>query len=148
MRILIEGLKALEIPVLVTQQYTKGLGKTVSGIAEVLPGRQRIEKIAFSCCDEPEFMNKLNSLDKEFIIVAGIETHVCVLQTTLDLLEKGFIPVVVRDCVSSRKKKDYRAAIERMRKEGVVITTYESILFELLRFAGTDEFRQISRLVK
>jgi nicotinamidase-related amidase len=148
-RILLEGLKALEIPVLVTQQYTKGLGETIPEIAEILPpGQQRIEKISFSCCDEPAFMKELNKLDKEFVIIAGIETHVCVLQTALDLIENGFVPVVVQDCVSSRKESDYRVAIERMKKEGVVITTYESILFELCRFAGNEVFKQISRLVK
>jgi nicotinamidase-related amidase len=147
-RILIEGLKVLQVPILVTQQYTKGLGETVPSVAEVLPGEQRIEKIAFSCCDEPVFMKELNRVDKEFVIIAGIETHVCVLQTALDLIENGFIPVVVQDCVSSRKKSDFRVAINRMRKEGAIITTYESVLFELCRFAGSDEFKQISGLVK
>jgi len=147
-RILIEGLKALEIPLLVTQQYTKGLGETIPGITEVLPDQQRIEKISFSCCDEPAFMKELNQLDKEYVIVTGIEAHVCVLQTTLDLIENGFVPVVVEDCVSSRKKRDHRVAIDRMRKEGIIITTCESILFELCRYAGTETFKQISMLVK
>jgi len=147
-RILIEGLKALDIPLLVTQQYTKGLGDTIPEIVEVLPGRSRIEKISFSCCDEPEFMKELIHLDKKFVIIAGIEAHVCVLQTALDLAEKNYVPVVVQDCVSSRKKNDFRMATERMRDEGIYITTYESVLFELCRFAGTDSFKQISRLVK
>ncbi|MBL7113968.1 MAG: hydrolase [Bacteroidales bacterium] len=147
-RILIEGLKALEIPVLVTQQYTKGLGETIPEIAEALSGQSHIEKISFSCCDEPAFMKELVQQDKEFVIIAGIEAHVCVLQTALDLVENSYIPVVVHDCVSSRKKNDFRMAIERMRNEGIVITTCESVLFELCRFAGTDSFKQISRLVK
>jgi len=147
-RILIEGLKALEIPVLLTQQYTKGLGETIPDIAGVLPGQSPIEKISFSCCDEPGFMKELIRLDKEFIIIAGIEAHVCVLQTALDLVDNNYMPVVVQDCVSSRKKNDFRMAIERMRNERIIITTYESVLFELCRFAGTDSFKQISRLVK
>ena len=147
-RILIEGLKALDIPVLLTQQYTKGLGETIPGIAELLPDNSPIEKISFSCCDEPLFMKELIQRDKKFIIIAGIEAHVCVLQTALDLVENNFVPVVVQDCVSSRKKSDYRVAIERMRSEGVIVTTYESVLFELCRYAGTDSFKQISRLVK
>ncbi len=147
-KILIEGLKVLEIPILVTQQYTKGLGETINDITGTLSGQSHIEKISFSCCDEPLFMKELGRQDKEFIIIAGIEAHVCVLQTALDLIKNSYFPVVVQDCVSSRTKNDSHMAIERMRSEGVIITTYESVLFELCRFAGTDSFKQISRLVK
>jgi nicotinamidase-related amidase len=147
-RILIEGLKVLEIPLLVTQQYTKGLGGTIPAIAEVLAGQPHIEKISFSCCDEPAFMKELNQLGKRFFVLAGIEAHVCVLQTALDLIENSYVPVVVQDCVSSRRKNDIRIAMERMQAEGAIISTYESLLFELCRYAGTDSFKQISSLVK
>ncbi len=82
------------------------------------------------------------------MIIAGIETHVCVLQTTIDLISNGYRPVIVEDCVGSRKPNDKAMAIERMRKEGAYITTYESILFELLRYSGTDAFKKVSKLVK
>lgn len=146
--ILIEGLKILGIPMLVTEQYTKGLGFTVPEIKTSLENRETFEKTVFSCCDDPEIILELNNLDRKFVILAGIETHVCVLQTAVDLIENGFIPVVVEDCVSSRKPNDKVVAIDRMRQEGAYISTYESILFELARVSGTDQFKAISRLVK
>jgi nicotinamidase-related amidase len=85
---------------------------------------------------------------KENIIIAGIESHVCILQTVTDLKRNGYHPVVVEDCVSSRTENDKKIAIGRMRQEGAIITTCESILFELLRYSGTEQFRGISRLVK
>ncbi len=146
--ILIEGLKLLNIPVVVTQQYTKGLGATIEPIMSVLETKQVVEKISFSCCDENIFNTELASLDKKFIIVAGIEAHICVLQTVIDLLSAGYIPVVIEDGVSSRNKINKTVAVERMRNEGAIITTCESILFELCRFAGTETFKGIARLVK
>ena len=145
---LIEGLQVLSVPIVVTQQYTKGLGPTDPSIVNRISGFSHIEKNTFSSCGEPAFMEKLSSLGKKNIILCGIETHVCVLQTCLDLIESGYIPVVVEDCVSSRKLNDKEIAIERMRQEGARITTLESLLFELTRCAGTDTFKNISRLVK
>jgi nicotinamidase-related amidase len=146
--ILIQGLKALEIPIVVTQQYTKGLGGTIPALVETLGTSEYLEKVAFSCCDDQGFMDKLAHVDRKYIIIAGIEAHVCVLQTTIDLLEKDYLPVVVEDCISSRSPNDRRIAVERMRSEGAIVTTYESILFELLRYSGTSEFKEISKLVK
>jgi nicotinamidase-related amidase len=145
---LIQGLKVLNIPVIVTQQYTKGLGSTIPKLFEVLERTDYIEKVAFSCCDEGGFMDELNRLNRRYVIIAGIEAHVCVLQTTIDLIEKNFQPVIVEDCISSRSLNDKTIAIERMKAEGAIITTCESILFELLRYSGTSEFKEISRLVK
>jgi hypothetical protein len=146
--VLIKGLKTLNIPFLITEQYVQGLGSTVQPIAVCLEGITRIEKSAFSCCDEPKFMLELASSAMENVIVMGIESHVCVLQTVIDLIRNGYRPIVVEDCISSRKENDKRIAIGRMRKEGAFITTYESILFELLRVSGTAEFKSISKLVK
>jgi len=146
--ILIQGLQVLQIPVLVTEQYTKGLGPTIQSLQQHLQGIGVMEKMAFSCCDDQVFMNKLGELKKKFIVITGIESHVCVMQTAIDLLEHEFIPVVAEDCVSSRNLNDKAMAINRMRRSGAIITTYESILFELLRYSGTDEFKAISRLVK
>jgi len=146
--ILIQGLQVLEVPIMVTEQYTKGLGFTVEMLKRLFPSFQSIEKIAFSCCDDDQFVLKLKALSKKYIIIAGVETHVCVLQTSMDLLEKGFTPVVVEDCVSSRKLKDKQVALARIDKSGGIITTYESILFELIRFAGNETFKAISKLVK
>jgi nicotinamidase-related amidase len=93
-------------------------------------------------------MEGIATSGKENIIIAGIESHVCVMQTAIDLINNGYHPVVVEDCVSSRSENDKKMAIERMRDEGAIITTCESILFELLRFSGTEQFKGISKLVK
>ncbi|HTX87901.1 MAG TPA: hydrolase [Bacteroidales bacterium] len=146
--LLIEGLKILHVPVFVTEQYTKGLGPTIAPVVSVLGDLKRIEKMSFSCCDEPTVMEGIAVLGRENIIVGGIESHVCVLQTVVDLKRNGYHPIVVEDCISSRRENDKRIAVERMRQEGAVITTYESLLFELLRFSGTEQFKAISRLVK
>lgn len=145
---LISGLRILDVPIVVTQQYTQGLGGTLAELEEVLGEYKHIEKTSFSCCDEPRFNEDLALASKMYVIVWGIETHVCVLQTVNDLIGQGYIPVVVEDCVGSRRPNDKKIAIERMRQAGALITTYESILFELLKYSGTDQFREISRLVK
>lgn len=145
---LIEGLQMLGVPVIVTQQYTKGLGMTVAQVMDRLPEFSYIEKISFSCCDEPLVMEKLQSLNRKNIIICGIEAHVCVLQTCIDLVANGFVPVVAEDCVSSRNLNDKKIAIERIKQEGGIITTMESILFELTRKAGSDLFKKISGIVK
>ncbi|MCX6248541.1 MAG: hydrolase [Bacteroidetes bacterium] len=145
---LIEGLKIIGIPIFITEQYVKGLGPTIEPVATLLGSHPRIEKMSFSCCDEPRLMEGIAVTGKENIIIAGIESHVCVLQTVVDLHRNGYHPVVVEDCVSSRNENDKRTAIQRMRQEGAIITTTESILFELLRYSGTEQFRGISRLVK
>ena len=146
--ILLSGLKALDIPVILTEQYPKGLGSTLEEIKLKLPNIDPLEKISFSCCDDSSYMEALRASGKSQIIICGIETHVCVMQTVIDLLEKDFIPVVIADCVSSRSPSDKHIALERMSHEGAIISTYESILFELARVAGTDTFKTISKLVK
>lgn len=145
---LINGIQALGVEILVTEQYSKGLGHTIAPIRDILNGYRHIEKMAFSCCGSDEFMNSLKSTGKKNVIIAGIESHVCVLQTVLDLIENGFQPVLVEDCVSSRKPGDKNTALERMRQEGAIITTYESLLFELLVVSGTETFKAISKIVK
>jgi nicotinamidase-related amidase len=142
------GLKVLEIPFLVTEQYPKGLGYTILPLKMVFGEYSAIEKMAFSCCDEPQFANVLNTSGRKNVILCGIETHVCVLQTALDLLQAGYQPIVIEDCVSSRKLSDKHTAIGRLQQEGVIITSLESILFELTRYSGTDTFKVISKLVK
>ena len=145
---LIEGLKVLDIPLVITEQYPKGLGVTVEELSVLVSQDALIEKIAFSCCDEPAVLQNAAIQNRKTIIIAGIEAHVCVLQTVVDFLAAGYTAVVVEDCISSRSREDKLVAVERMRAEGAVITTCESILFELARVAGTDEFKAISRLVK
>jgi nicotinamidase-related amidase len=145
---LAEGLRLLGIPRLVTEQYPRGLGPTVPELRAALPEEAPLEKISFSCCEDEGFMSRLEGLGRKNVVVAGIEAHVCVLQTVLDLLAAGYIPVVVADCISSRQAGDRRIACERIRAEGGMLTTSESLLFELCRRAGSPLFKEISRLVK
>jgi nicotinamidase-related amidase len=147
--VLLEGTRALGLPLIWTEQYVKGLGATIPAIAELAaPLASPIEKLSFSCCPVPEVDAELKRLRPETVIVAGIETHVCVLQTCLDLLEGGYRPVLVSDCTSSRHAHDRERALRRLEQAGVTLTTVESVLFELLVRAGTEEFKAISRLVK
>ena len=142
--LLLAGLELLGIPMVVTQQYTKGLGMTVAEIVDAARTEEYVDKISFSAYECVKEQIK----DKKFIIVCGIETHICVLQTVLDLIAEGYIPVVVADCISSRKAIDKKMALKRMRDEGAIVTTYESVLFELLKVAGTEESKRIQRLIK
>ena len=145
---LIQGIRAMEVPLIVTEQYNKGLGFTLPEIKESCQNVPTFEKSAFSCCDDEHILKAILTTRKKNIILCGIESHICVQQTALDLIEKGFQPVVISDCVSSRKLSDKETAIMRMRKAGAIVTSYESILFELCRFAGTEQFKAISKIVK
>jgi nicotinamidase-related amidase len=145
---LAQNMKILEVPVIVTEQYKKGLGETIPSLAALVQECPHSEKTAFSCCDDPAIMEKLELSSKRTVVLAGIESHICLLQTALDLKERGFHPVVVEDCVGSRKPDNKRIAMARLVQEGIIITSYESLLFELCRVSGTDEFKAISKLVK
>lgn len=147
-QLLIQGLNELGLPVNITQQYTRGLGETIEGIKSVLPEFVYIEKREFSCCDEPSVIEKLKEVNAGNILICGIESHVCVLQTAIDLKQSGFNPVVVMDCVSSRTPESIEMARERFRFEGIMMTSVESILFELTRSSAAPEFKAISNLVK
>ncbi|MDD4604491.1 MAG: hydrolase [Bacteroidales bacterium] len=146
--VLIEGLKILKVPIFFTEQYPKGLGPTIPQIATSLKGVPRYEKASFSCCDEPPIMLDLAASGTENVIIAGIESHVCVLQTAIDLKHNGYHPIVVEDCIASRNPNEKKIALERMQTEGIPITTCEAILFELLRYSNVPEFKQISKLIK
>ena len=146
--ILIQGLNELYVPLTVTQQYTKGLGDTLPEISSIIPNFKYFEKSDFSCYDVADFKWKLDDYETKNIIICGIETHVCVLQTAIDLKEAGLNPIVVMDCVSSRTKENWELAKERFRAENIMMASYESILFELTRSAGGLVFKAISKLVK
>ena len=146
--ILIKGLKLHNIPIIVNEQYKKGIGETISSLKELTDSYPHFEKTTFSCCGNEDGLAAIKATGKKFVILAGIETHVCVLQTALDLLEEGLQPVLVTDCVNSRKEKDKEMAIMRLVQAGVIPTTYESILFELTVNAKNPCFKEISSLVK
>lgn len=145
---LIAGMQALNVPIIVTEQYVKGLGHTIEPIQAALTEYKPIEKMTFSCCGEAMFSLKIEEHFKENIILCGIESHVCVLQTALDIQANGHNPIVVADAISSRNPYDKEIALQRLATEGIRVTTVESILFELCKTSGTDTFKAISKLVK
>jgi nicotinamidase-related amidase len=141
---MIRGAEAVGIPILVTEQYPKGLGGTVPEVAESLPaGVQPIEKLCFSAPEAEGF--ELAGRDQA--IVCGIETHVCVNQTVLDLLDQGLEVHVVADAVGSRFPENKRVGLDKAERGGAVISSVETALFELVGRAGTDEFKQVQKLV-
>lgn len=145
---LLEGLSILGIPTVFTQQYSKGLGETIPEISSLYQTFSHIEKMTFSCMDEPAYASYLDQSRKSIVLICGIESHVCVLQTAIDLQEKGYQPVVISDCISSRSLTEKQIALNRLNQEGIRISTLESILFELTRSASAPEFRAISKIVK
>jgi nicotinamidase-related amidase len=145
---LVLAFQMYKMPVLVTEQYPKGLGKTLPIIRNLFENFEVTEKTAFSCCGEPQFMEKVRGLGLKTLVVAGLETHVCVCQTVLDLLHLGFNVHVITDAVCSRHQHDFGTALRKMEKAGAILDTTEMALFELTEKAGTDTFRIISRLVK
>ena len=145
---LLKGLKTLGIPVIMTQQYTRGLGETLPEIREAAGTADYIEKTSFSCAEAPAFAEALQQMGRKNVLVIGGETHICVLQTCMDLQTLGYRPVIVRDCVSSRKAPDRETGLWRAMQEGITITSAEAVLFEMLRDAKSPHFKEISRLVK
>jgi nicotinamidase-related amidase len=144
--VLIQGARILEMPVVVTEQYPTGLGETVPEVAEHLEGVEPIEKLCFSAVDANRFPAALEGRDQ--IVLCGIETHVCVNQTAEDLLATGREVHVVQDAVSSRTVANRDLGLQKMEHSGATLTSVEMALFELLRAAGTPEFKQVQALVK
>lgn len=147
-QILIQSARILEVPILWCQQVPEALGPTAPEIAEMLAGNEPIDKACFSCWGAATFRDRLQGLGRKQALICGIETHVCIYQTALDLLREGFEPSVIADAVSSRTSENKRIALDRMATEGIHIVGTEMVLFELLRTAEHPQFRQIARLVK
>lgn len=146
--VLLKGLKALGVPMVVTQQYTKGIGMTIPEITDAVGSSDYFDKITFSCFEDEAVRKEIFKLGKKVVLVCGIEAHICVLQTCIDLKTAGYTPVLVTDCIGSRKDSDRQIALMRARSEGILLTTTESILFELTRKAGSPVFKEISKLIK
>jgi nicotinamidase-related amidase len=142
---LIQIAQRLNVPVLASEQYPRGLGHTVAAIRKRLPAEAFMEKLHFSCAAERDCMRRIDALGRQQIIVIGAEAHVCVLQTALDLQAAGRDVYLVADAVSSRSPRDVELALERMRAEGVRVVSREMVVFEWLHQAGDDRFREISR---
>jgi nicotinamidase-related amidase len=146
--ILLESAAVLDIPVLVTEQYVKGLGATLTELKEKAAAAPCFEKMAFSSCGSSEFVEALKSTGRTQIIVTGMETHVCVLQTVIELREAGYDVHLVKDAVMSRSKQNWQTALQAMTLAGAIPTCTESVVFQLLKVAGTDEFKKLSKLVR
>jgi nicotinamidase-related amidase len=147
-QILIQAAQILEIPVVWCQQCPNALGPTLPEIARLLTDSEPIDKAAFSCCGAEPFNAKLNELARDQIVLCGIETHVCIYQTAVDLLRKGFEVSVVADAVSSRTLENKQIALKKMAAENAKIYCTEMALFELLRTAEHPHFREIAKLIK
>lgn len=133
--------RILQLPSLITLQYVKGLGPLCPELSEATAGLPVMEKLTFSCCGSAEFVSAIKGLCPQRIILCGAEAHVCVQQTAIDLLNAGFVINVAADAVCSRRDFDQDVAIARLRDCGAVITTVEAVVFELLRDAGTPQFK-------
>ncbi len=146
--ILIKAAKVLGMPILWCQQVPEALGETVEQIKELLEGCEPINKSSFSCCGSGQFCEKLRGLGRGQVVLCGIEAHVCIYQTAVDLVRRGYAVNVVCDAVSSRTAENREAGLRRMESEGAKIGSVEMVLFEILRTADHPKFRQIAKLVK
>ncbi len=145
--ILLQAARLLEVPVTHTEQYPKGLGPTLAQLQPWLETAPAIEKTCFSCCDEPAFCARLQR-DRPDIVLAGMEAHICVLQTALQLQENGRQVFVAEDAVLSRREANKANALARLRQAGVVVASTESLVFEWLKVAQGEAFKQISKLIR
>jgi nicotinamidase-related amidase len=146
--LLIFAANLLRIPMLLTEQYPKGLGRTIEAIRQALPETQPLEKMDFSCVSAPGFCERLSALHRDQIVLTGIETHICVAQTALDLSLQGSHVFVVADATASRRPLDAQTALQRLERNGLTIVTAESVVFEWLRRAGTEEFKALQPKLK
>jgi len=146
---LLKAAGLLHIPVLLTEQYPKGLGPTAPAIAELLPEETPIfDKTGFSCCEAQGFNAALAATQRRQVILAGQETHVCAIQTALELLHFGYQVYVVEDAVASRRPVHKMTALQRMQQQGITISNHESVLFEWLRDASHPDFKTISGMLR
>lgn len=145
---LIKGIHVLKIPVLWTEQNPRGLGPTIPEIADLLSASHPIGKMSFSCCRDDRFLQALKALNRKQILISGIETHICIYQTALDLLDMGYEVEVVTDAVSSRSMENKQIGLQKMRDAGAGLTSVETALFEMLGTAEAKEFKEFLNIVK
>ncbi len=147
-RRLVEIARILEVPCLATEQYPKGLGKTVPDLAEAFAPEEVIEKLCFSAGREAPFLDAVSASGREQLVVMGMETHVCVLQTAMVMHEKGYRTFVVTDAVGSRNAANRELGLARMRDAGLTLVSAEMVAFEWLGRAATDDFKRVLPLIK
>ena len=150
-QVLLAAAEALGVPIVISEQYPKGLGPTEAAILAAAPSAQVFDKLTFSCARNAELAKAITahrSTGRDQIVICGIEAHVCVAQTALDLAAGGWNVFVVADAVSSRRASDRETALARFRDCGIGVVTSEMVVFEWLEEAGTDEFRTVSKMLK
>ncbi len=148
-KVLAAAARRLQLPTVVTEQYPKGLGHTLQELREALPaGVEPHQKVVFSCWGVESVRARLTATGARQLLLGGIEAHVCVLMSALDLLAEGYGVHVVADAVTSRTQANWRLAMAQLRQAGAVVTTTETVLFQLLRQADTDDFRELARLIR
>ena len=140
--------KLYDLPVVLTEQYPKWLGSTLSELKEALSSYDPIEKLCFNCCDDDTFNTRLGSEDLTNIILMGVESHICIFMTCISLLEKGYKIHVPQDAVDSRTDENWRIGLELMRGAGARITSTENIVYQILKKAGTKEFKEMLKRIK
>jgi nicotinamidase-related amidase len=148
LEVMIQGMKILGVPIIWMEQIPKNLGPTTESVSKYLAGEAPIAKSSFSCCGEPQFMDKFKKTGRTQVLLTGIETHICVFQTGYDLIRQGYEVQIVSDCASSRTKENKEVGIQRIVQSGGQVTCVEMVFFELLRAAQGDQFKQIIRLIK
>ena len=140
--------KLFDLPVIITEQYPKWLGPTLPEIIESLIVYEPVSKMHFNCCDEEDFNEQLNSKNLRNIVVTGVESHICIFQTCASLIEKGYNVHVPMDAVGSRTDDNWRVGLEMLNKAGALITSTESVIYQVLKKAGTKEFKQMLKVLK
>jgi nicotinamidase-related amidase len=145
---MVKGAKVLGLPIVWTEQNPRGLGQTLPEVRELLTDSEAVTKLSFSCCGEPGFMERVEQLDRKQVVIGGIESHVCVYQTVVDLIARGYQVEILADCVSSRTPENRAIGIERCKQAGAGVTSVETVLFELLGAAEGDRFKQMLKVVK
>jgi nicotinamidase-related amidase len=145
---LVKGARVLELPILWAEQNPRGLGPTIQEVAELLPDLEPIPKFSFSCCDNDKIKQDLEALNRNTVLIAGIETHICVYQTTRDLGAAHYDVQLVADAVSSRTIENKQIGLEKCKDTGASITSVETVLFELLKVAEGSKFKEILNIVK
>jgi len=146
--LLLRAAARLGVPVVVSEQYPKGIGPTVFDLREWMPAEGALSKMHFSAAEEPTILNRLEATGRPQVVVAGIEAHICVLQSAIGLRDKGFEVFVVADACASRREDSERLAFDRLRDAGIAVVSLEMVLFEWLHVAGTAEFKELVVLVK
>lgn len=145
---LFRGAQIYQVPILLTTQYKKGLGEVTDSILQYTPGKESLDKNAFSIMGEKTIEQALKETGKTQVIITGMESHICVLASVRDLIDAGYQVFVARDCISSRDPMRHRNGIDQMREYGAVISNSESLLFEIAKVSGTPEFKEMQQLIK